>query len=195
MSDPRGPAERRAEGEPICAVVIATPFDKAFIAHEHPEDELGWLGDALGVDLVIVRFVDGWARPYSGDGTRNEQWFGWMHDILAPCDGIVTHTQESVSANTPGRHAGGRAGGIVFARDDGVFIAYGHVQSIAVVEGQRVSAGDVVAKVGNDGSAWHPHLHVGAWKDGTPLQIRIDLAVRGAMLREQGEAAHFGVSR
>ena len=175
--------------------MIHPPFDKAFMVHEHPEDELGWLGDALGVDLVVVRFVDGWARPYAGDGTRNEDWFGWMHDVLAPCDGTVRHTQASVSVNDPGRHAGGSAGGLVFERDDGVFIAYGHVQRLTVVEGQRVSAGAVVAKVGNDGNAWHPHLHVGAWKDGTALQVRFDLAVRGAMLRAQGEAAYYGVGR
>jgi len=194
VSDPRGPVTRRIEGQPIQDVVIHPPFDKAFIAHEHPEAEVGWLGDAIGVDLIVVRFVDGWARPYAGDGKRNEDWFGWMHDVLAPGDCAVRHTQSSDSTNAPGSHSGGQAGRIVFERDAGVFIAYGHVQSIAVVQGQRVRAGDVVAKVGNDGNSWHPHLHVGAWIDTAPLQIRFDLAVRGRMLHEQGEAWCYGIA-
>ena len=164
------------------------------MAHEHPEEEMGWLGDAIGVDLMVVRFVDGWARSYAGDGRCNEDWFGWMHDVLAPCDGAVRHTQSSEAANAPGTHTEGQAGGIVFERDDGVSIAYGHVQSITVVEGQRVRAGDVVAKVGNDGNSWHPHLHVGAWSGSTPLQVSFDLAVRGRMLREQGETRCYGLA-
>lgn len=193
MSDPRGPARVRAEGEAIEAVQIHPPFRKAFITGEHPEGELEWLGDALGTDFIVARFVDGWMRPYKGDGRANADWFGWDEDVLAPCDGLIRHVTEPTGTNTPGSHAGGRAGGIVFEREDGVFIAYGHVKDISVSEGQRVRAGEVVAKLGNNGTSWHPHLHVGAWKGDTPLQIRVDLAAKGRLLAEQGESTYYGI--
>ncbi|WP_147302681.1 M23 family metallopeptidase [Thalassotalea euphylliae] len=35
-------------------------------------------------------------------------------------------------------------------------------------------AGESIAKVGNNGYSCNPHIHVGAWKDNLPLQIRFD---------------------
>lgn len=193
MTDPRGPARQRAQGEPIEAVLIHPPFDKPFTAHEHPEGELNWLGDALGVDLVVVRFVDGWMRAYKGDGRANEDWYGWNAPVLAPFDGWVRHVTEPGPTNQPGSHSGGKSGGIIFERADGVFVCYGHLHSIEVSVGQRVRAGDVVGRLGNNGFSWHPHLHVGAWRGDTPLQVRFDLAVRGRQRREQGESVYYGI--
>jgi len=45
--------------------------------------------------------------------------------------------------------------------------------------GDRVSVGQVVALDGNNGSARNPHVHVGAYRGKTPLQIRWDLAAEG----------------
>lgn len=194
MQDPRGPARARGEGEPIEAVIIHPPVRKAFVSSEHPEGELDWLGDALGMDFIVVRFVDGWMRPYKGDGKKNSDWFGWSEDVLAPCDGVVRLVTESADTNTPGSHSGGRASGLVFERDDGVMIGYGHVKDVCVKVGDRVSAGQVVGKVGNDGHSWHPHVHVGAWLGDTPLQIRVDLAAKGRLRAEQGEAVYYGIN-
>lgn len=193
MTDPRGPAGFRPEGKPIEQVVIHPPLDKAFVAAEHPEGQLEWLGDALGTDFMVVRFVRGWARLHDGSGERNEDWFGWRAAVLAPFDGVVAHVTAPTGTNTPGRHGGGRAGGVVFAREDGVHVAYGHVDEIAVGAGERVGAGQVVARLSNNGTSWMPHLHVGAWRGETPLQVVVDLAVTGRQLREQGEAGYFGV--
>jgi murein DD-endopeptidase MepM/ murein hydrolase activator NlpD len=57
-----------------------------------------------------------------------------------------------------------------------VVIVYGHVADITVKAGDVVRAGDVVARVGNDGVSRSPHLHVGAYRvtDSMPLQIRWD---------------------
>ena len=46
-------------------------------------------------------------------------------------------------------------------------------------------AGDPVARIGNNGSSFHPHVHVGAFRgdmmseDAVPLQVRMDLAAMG----------------
>lgn len=193
MPDPRGPARCRVPGEPMGEVVIHPPVNRAFVTAEHPEGELGWLGDALGRDFMVVRFVDGWMRMYSEEGKRNEDWYGWKADVRAPFNGIVTFVSEPMETNSPGSHSGGKASGIVFQRNDGVFVAYGHTRSIQVAEGDEVRAGQVVGKVGNDGTSWHPHLHVGAFADDRPLQVRVDLEALGRMLRALGEATFYGL--
>jgi len=38
----------------------------------------------------------------------------------------------------------------------------------------RSFEGQVIAQVGNNGRSHHPHIHVGAYKDTEPLQIRFD---------------------
>ncbi|MCP2278010.1 M23 family metallopeptidase [Nocardia amikacinitolerans] len=44
-------------------------------------------------------------------------------------------------------------------QDDGTVGVYGHVNDILVEVGQQVSAGDVIATVGNRGQSTGPHLH------------------------------------
>jgi murein DD-endopeptidase MepM/ murein hydrolase activator NlpD len=63
-------------------------------------------------------------------------------------------------------------------------VLYGHVDGIEVKPGDAVVAGQRIAKVGNNGYSWYPHIHVGAWKDDTPLQIRFDLRALGRLQSE-----------
>lgn len=79
-----------------------------------------------------------------------------------------------------------RASSITFLRNDGVRVLYAHIKDISVVEGDAIKAGDVVAQVGNNGYARHPHIHVGAWKGNVPLQIRFDLREMGNYFKELG---------
>lgn len=46
---------------------------------------------------------------------------------------------------------------------DGTTALYGHINSYAVREGQKVSAGQVIAQVGNRGISTGPHLHFEIW--------------------------------
>ncbi|WP_439659422.1 M23 family metallopeptidase [Lentzea sp. HUAS TT2] len=46
---------------------------------------------------------------------------------------------------------------------DGTIAVYGHINSYAVREGQQVSAGQVIAEVGNRGNSTGPHLHFELW--------------------------------
>ena len=62
---------------------------------------------------------------------------------------------------------------------------------LSVKEGDTVKAGDIVAKVGNNGFSRNPHIHVGAWKGNTPLQIRFDLKTMGIQLKNLGEEMYF----
>lgn len=70
-------------------------------------------------------------------------------DIVAFADGTV----ELVDYNSV-------YGNYLFIRHaDGILTFYGHCSKVTAVEGQLVSAGDVVAKVGSTGWSTGPHLH------------------------------------
>ena len=66
---------------------------------------------------------------------------------------------------------------LVLAADDGRTMFFAHLQagSIAVAEGQRVVAGQPIARVGSTGAVTGPHLHfeiwIGGWRDlgGAPI--------------------------
>jgi murein DD-endopeptidase MepM/ murein hydrolase activator NlpD len=73
----------------------------------------------------------------------------------------------------------------VFRRADGVSVMYAHVQDVQVRPNDVVVAGQPVARVGNNGYAWFPHTHVGAWKGDRPLQVRFDLRAMAALRRSE----------
>lgn len=175
-------------------VTIHPVFHYAFTSSEHPEGQYQYLGDTLGRDCLIQKFVDGWMRSYIGDGIRNEDWFSWGADVLSPFDGKVEDIYLNPIINDPGVINPGRAGSIVFSREDGVFVVYSHVMDVCVAAGDHVHAGQVVAKVGNNGYSRCPHLHVGAWKGNKPLQIRFDLHAMGCQLKQLGEEKYLAHS-
>lgn len=136
-------------------------------------------GDQLARDFTVARVGDdGIPRTYrpGTSGKSNEDWFGWRRDVLAPFDGSVTRVETPSSTNEPGSmNREAKPGLIMFEDDEGTTVIYAHVREIDVEEGQTVERGEVVAKVGNNANSRAPHVHVGAWKDNTPLQIQVDL--------------------
>lgn len=182
LSSPGSTASPASDAAPVQgAVVIHPPLGESFTCSEHPEGQLTHLGDALGSDCLITR-LDGWSRFHEGEGRENEDWFGWDRPVLAPFDGVVEVIRINRNGtNRPGRSSEGPATSIVFARDDGVQVMLAHLRGIEVSEGDRVSAGQRVARVGNNGHSRSPHIHIGAWKGETPLQIRMDLTALGRL--------------
>ena len=156
-----------------------------FVCLEHPLGQLKQLGDALGSDCVVVGLGTGTRAKfpsfYNGTGASNADWIGWKASVLAPFDGRVDSVSINTVSNVPGVLGKQRASVIIFRRSDGLRVLYAHVQEVTVKVGDSVSAGQRVALVGNNGPAYFPHTHIGAYKDGAPLQIRFDLAARGAM--------------
>ncbi len=157
---------------------VAIPEDRSVVlfTREHTYRPKYRKGDQLARDFIVMRMGDDRImRPFQPEtsGERNEDWYSWREDVLAPFDGTVTRVQDPDSTNQPGSlNKEARPGKIRFEDEDGVVISFVHVREIVVTEGQRVQAGEVVAKVGNNGSSIAPHLHVGAWKENTPLQIQ-----------------------
>ena len=120
----------------------------------------------------------------------------WTAGFLVPVEGTVTgafgskrilngqprnqHSGEDIAApfGAPVKAAND---GIVRLMDDqffsgisvildhglGLFTMYFHLDSATVKEGARVKRGDVIGTVGQSGRATGPHLHWGAWLNGS----------------------------
>lgn len=68
--------------------------------------------------------------------------------------------------------------------DDGTTTVYGHIDSYAVRTGERVTAGQVIAEVGNRGISTGPHLHFEVWSpSGRKTDPLAWLQARGADIR------------
>lgn len=163
---------------PIEAVMIAPVFSQPFACGEHDAGEEAIVGDALGTDCQISGGIldknRSFARLYRTDGKTNEDWFSWGADVLAPIDGEVIGLLPNPRVNQPGTKGKPPAGMIQIKRPDGLVVVIAHVTDFAVALGDRVKSGQKVAKVGNNGPSFAPHVHVGASRGVVPLQIRWD---------------------
>jgi len=173
----------------IESVLAHPPFDSYYVCGEHRQGELEYIGDDLGTDCVVEKLVTEndrtWARAHEGDGTKNEQWFGWRAQLLSPCECKVTKVIVNPVVNDPGRLGEPPSSMIILERKDSVHFLLAHVQEIAVKEGDQIVYGQPIAKVGNNGYGRIPHVHVGAWKGETALQIRWDTSIAA---KEEGAA-------
>lgn len=191
-----GAADALAQSTEVEAVAIHPPVAARFQCSEHALGSEDHVPDALGADCVVVRREGGANRNlnslYSGDGTRNEDWHGWREPLLAPCDGVVLIVSLNPESTIPGEFGSGRSSAILFrcgleGDRDPVQVAYIHVREVEVSEGDTVRAGQPVARIGNNGNSYNPHVHIGAFRgelfsdDAVPLQIRIDLAAMGRL--------------
>lgn len=185
-----------AQSSEIEAALVHPPVAARFQCSEHALGAEDHVPDALGADCVVVRRTGGPAGNlnslYSGDGSRNEDWHGWREPLLAPCDGRVTIVSINPETTPPGEFGPGRSSAILFrcgddADPDPVQVALIHVREVEVAEGDAVEAGQMVARIGNNGSSYNPHVHIGAFRgalfsdDAVPLQIRFDLAAMGRL--------------
>ena len=161
------------------SIKIHAPHVESFACTEHWDGQFDWVGDALGTDCVIKKLFETEGRlfqkSYLNDGFKNQDWFGFEKNVLAPCDCIIESIHINEVVNKLGVMTPGRATSIIFKANDGDSILIAHLQDIIVKKGEAVSAGQVVAKVGNNGYSRNPHVHIGAWtKDKIPLQIQFD---------------------
>jgi len=173
--------------------MLAPLFAASFMCSEHWAGQLKYPGDALGQDCMVTGGLDesqgetaGFARLYRGDGSRNEDWYGWGEPVLAPLDGVVQKVNVNPVVNNPGTLGKPPASFIVVTAADGTSVLMAHVAHIRVKEGDKVTAGQQLAVIGNNGFGRAPHIHVGAFRENSPLQIRWDLRAM-AKLMESGE--------
>ncbi|HYQ69201.1 M23 family metallopeptidase [Actinophytocola sp.] len=115
------------------------------------------------------RFV----RPSSGTVTSGfgARW-GTTHyglDFAAPIGTPIYAAADGVVIE-----AGPASGFGLWVRiqhEDGTITVYGHMQDFSVREGERVKAGEQIARTGNRGQSTGPHLHFEVWEPGDHRKI------------------------
>lgn len=172
-----------ADDEPIEAVVLHPFTIQRYTCSEHHEGELANVGDALGADCA----VSGRISPDAAANPRNEDYPSWRQPVLAPFDGEVIAVHENPISNAPGVLGENPPGLVIVRRDDGVMVMLGHLREIVVSQGDRVESGQYLGRIGNNGMSTSPHVHIGAWRDDQPLQIRWDLRAMGRLRTEGWE--------
>lgn len=111
-------------------------------------------------DLIIIQ--DG--SSYEGEATKNENYYAFGKEVVAPAAGVVVSIENDLKDNQPGietdtAHPLGNHVVIQHEHDEYSFIAHLKKGSIVVSEGDRLEAGDLLGQVGNSGNTSEPHIH------------------------------------
>ncbi|MCB9104495.1 MAG: M23 family metallopeptidase [Anaerolineales bacterium] len=122
----------------------------------------------------VLPELSGWGSYYYPYGTNARGQYFWHYGIdiaasqgttvIAVGDGTVTHADtDKLKVLGPWPDFYGQA--VVILHDRRwqglpVYTLYGHVSQVLVKQGQKVKAGDPIARVGQLGVALGPHLHL-----------------------------------
>jgi murein DD-endopeptidase MepM/ murein hydrolase activator NlpD len=121
------------------------------------------------------RYAIDWLREESGASFRGAKddihsYLSYESRVIAVSDGRVVALRDGIPDNKPG-HVGAEAlnltletitgNWVVLDLGNGQFAHYAHLRpgSLRVKAGDRVRRGELIARVGNSGSSFEPHLH------------------------------------
>ena len=125
---------------------------------------------AYAWDIVIRKNGKSWR----GDHRVLANHYAWNQPVFAQADGVVTRAVDKYQdelAGKFGEHT--KANGVTVDYGGGIRASYGHLKrgSAKVTVGQKVKAGQELARVGNSGSSGVPHLHF-TFQDSEGLPIK-----------------------
>jgi murein DD-endopeptidase MepM/ murein hydrolase activator NlpD len=150
-----------------------------FYAHHRRLNTEHFAAQDVGFTQNFMRYgmdintTNGEFEPFKGKGATNEDWYAWGQPLYATGDGVVAEATDADPDNqrggqfffdpksvkgTPMKFYGNY---LVIDHGNGEFSMYGHLQkgSLAVKAGDKVTRGQLVAKIGSSGSSNNPHLH------------------------------------
>jgi hypothetical protein len=110
-----------------------------------------------------------------GNGTKNEDWWGYGTPVIAPADGKVVHARDDIPENEkpgslprkdfyeqfPNPLNAVAGNNIIIDHGHGEHSFLAHLQhgSVIVRKGEKVRQGQKIGCVGNSGNSDAPHLH------------------------------------
>lgn len=111
-------------------------------------------------DIIIT---DSKGVSFKTDGKKNEDYFAFGKEIIAPCDGEVVLAADGIKDNIPGKtnpmYIAGNSVILKTSNDEYLFFAHFKQNSVSVKEGQKVKQGQLLGLCGNSGNSTEPHLH------------------------------------
>lgn len=169
---------------------LAYPFTGRWLTRNSPADRVPSHGTTLFASSFAIDFVpiddDGRTAPVTLRSLLRPEpasrFAGFGRPVLSPIEGEVVGTNNAAPdhdafrglpsltyALTQGRRAAAgweRLAGnhVLLATRQGVVVAVCHLQrdSLRVRPGQRVRAGEMIARCGNSGNSTEPHVHLQA---------------------------------
>ncbi len=111
-------------------------------------------------DILII---DKDSNTHTGDGTKNEQYYAFGKEVLAPAAGEIVLAVDGIHDNKPGVmnpiYVPGNTVIIKSAENEYLFFAHFKQGSVKVKQGDKVKAGQVLGLCGNSGNSSEAHIH------------------------------------
>jgi hypothetical protein len=160
-------------------VVLRIPFDGYWLVTQghscRTNHRVGGFGSDYAWDFVHFGSAGRIVKESYETSRRNEESYSFGFSVLAPADGTVVRAVSDVPDNQGLKDYPRRAlleelerpewifgNFLVIDAGNGAFVLLAHLQqgSVSLKPGDRVRAGDPIARCGNSGSTVWPHLHV-----------------------------------
>lgn len=97
-------------------------------------------------------------------GKSLDDYYSWRQPVLAPVNGVVRKIHDGDPDNSIGKRDKNNAFGnyVVIEAGPKEFVYLAHLKkgSVAVKEGEKVTAGQLLGKCGNSGNTSGPHIHM-----------------------------------
>lgn len=107
--------------------------------------------------------VDATGKTHAGDGSKNEDYYAFGQEIVAPADGVVTYVVDGIHDNKPGEmnrmFVPGNIVVIKIAEREYAVFAHLKQNSVRMKVGDKVARGATIGLCGNSGNSSEPHLH------------------------------------
>lgn len=110
-------------------------------------------------DLVIMKE----GKSYNNNSLRNENFFAFNKEVIAPSDGKIVKVVNHIVDNLPGEMNDDIPAGnyVIIEHDNKEYSLIAHFKqySIVVREGEEVIQGQLLGLCGNSGNSSEPHIH------------------------------------
>jgi GH24 family phage-related lysozyme (muramidase) len=146
-----------------------------------PADGFAWPVDLnQSPNSAVVGYLYGYTNAYGGNHTgidirnggtlSNQGNFTVGPTIVAAHDGVVEEAKLIYTSNSSGidGNQSGYGNVVKIKTEDGKFMTvYGHLSTISVITGQKVTRGQVIGTMGTTGNSSGVHLHYEIRQDGS----------------------------
>ena len=125
-----------------------------------------WIAQRYAIDYLRL---DPKGRFFEGDEAVPSNYAGYNADVLAVADGTVVDALDGLDDQVPGKLPDPSTitvqtvdgNHVVIDIGNGYYAFFAHLKkgSVAVKDGDKVRAGEVIGRLGNTGNTSAPHLH------------------------------------
>lgn len=117
--------------------------------------------EKYALDMVIL---DTAGKTHSGPGTKNQDYYAYGQDVLAPADGEIVEAVDGFRDNLPQKTTNDYAypgNFLMIKHGEKLCSVLEHLRqgSVSVRAGQEVKVGQKLGECGNSGNSTEPHLH------------------------------------